>query len=285
MSLSPDLLATLLILASAFFHASWNAILKSGSDRAAMIGILNVGAALMSLPLLAFVPAPGPAELKWIGVSIVIHLMYQLSLARMMAGADYSLVYPISRGLGPLVVTSVSVAFLAEPLSALQIGAILVLVAGAGLAGFTAAPGAFHRPPLTAIGWAVFVGLLIGSYTLVDGSAVKRMSPLTFILWSNIFIMPPMMLVLFQQHGPKFTARMKAVWRRGIAMTVVAYTGYTMALYAFSLGGLAQIAALRETSILFAAFIGALALKERLTLLRIAGILLIAFGAVALKLL
>lgn len=282
--MAPETLAVSLILLSAVLHASWNAILKSGRDRAAMIGVLNLAGAGISLPLLLFVPLPSGEEWRWLGISVAIHIMYQLSLARMMATADYSLVYPISRGLGPLIVTLVSVLFLAEPLSALQILAICVLVAGAALSGFASAEKRFARPPMNAVGWAGVVGLLIGSYTLVDASAVKQMNPVQFILWSNILIMPPMMLTLYQQNGPKLTRRMAKVWRRALAMTLVAYGGYTMALFAFRFGGIAEVAALRETSIFFAAIIGALLLKERLTRLRIIGIAIIAIGAISLKL-
>lgn len=275
-------LATALILASALLHAAWNAILKSGDDRAAMIGVLNVAAAALSAPLLVFVPMPTSSDWVWIGVSVAVHLAYQLGLARMMDTADYSLVYPLSRGLGPLVVAFVAVVFLGEALSVPQLGAILVLITGAALAGL-AGSSQIHPPPLSAVLWASLVGLLIGTYTLIDGSAVKHMQPLTFILWSNILILPPMMAFLMQRHGRSFTHRMISVWPRATVMTIVAYSGYSLALYAFRLGGLAEIAVLRETSILFAAVIGALWLRERLTARRMAGIGLIAIGAIALK--
>lgn len=280
--MSDGFLATALILGSAFLHACWNAVLKSGTDRAALIGILNIAAAVLSAPLLLLVPLPDASDWVWIGVSVLVHLAYQLSLAKMMGSADYSLVYPLSRGLGPLVVTIIALVMLGEELSFLDVLSILILISGAVLAGF-AGVGKLHAPPASALLWAGLVGLLIGIYTAIDGSAVKRMSPLTFILWSNILIMPPMMAFLYRLHGRVFSQRLASHWKRGLVMTVVAYTGYTMALFAFRYGGLAEIAALRETSILFAAFIGALWLKERLTLVRLLGITLIATGAILLK--
>ncbi len=283
MEITDTAAATLLILASAVLHAVWNAVLKSSTDRTAMIGILNLAAAGVSLPLLMLVPAPSGMDWWWIAVSVVIHLAYQLSLARMMATADYSLVYPLSRGLGPLVVVLVSLGFLGEQLNGVETLAIVVLITGAVLAGLAGAQ-KLQLPPASALFWAGLVGLLIGSYTLVDGSAVKTMSPLTFIFWSNILIMPPMMLFLFQTNGPALAGRLEASWLRGLLMTVIAYTGYTMALFAFRLGNLAEIAALRETSIFFAALIGAFWLRESPTQLRLLGITLIAIGAIALKL-
>lgn len=275
-------LATALILVSALLHASWNAILKSGTDREAMIGVLNVSGALVSVPALFFVPLPMGSDWIWIGVSVLVHLGYQLSLARMMGSADYSLVYPISRGLGPLVVTLAALLILNEPLGGPQVAAILVIISGAVIAGFASA-GRFHPPPIDAVFWACLVGLLIGVYTSIDGTAVKHMSPLTFLFWSNIIIMPPMMTLLYRTHGRAFTGRMRTSAPRALAMTLVAYSGYSLALFAFRYGSLAEIAALRETSILFAAIIGALLLKERLSVLRIFGITLIAAGASFLK--
>lgn len=280
--MSDGFLATALILGSAFLHACWNAVLKSGTDRAALIGILNVAAAIISAPILVLVPLPGPSDWVWISVSVLVHLAYQLSLAKMMGSADYSLVYPVSRGLGPLVVTIIALLVLGEELGILDVLSILILIGGAVLAGFSGA-GKLHAPPVSALLWACLVGLLIGIYTAIDGTAVKRMSPLTFILWSNILIMPPMMAFLYRLHGREFSRRLSSHWKRGLVMTIVAYTGYTMALFAFRYGGLAEIAALRETSILFAALVGAFWLKERLTLVRLLGIALVAMGAILLK--
>lgn len=275
-------LATVLILISALLHASWNAVLKSGKDRHAMIGVLNISAAIVSVPMIFFVPAPAAEDWVWIGVSVLVHLGYQLSLARMMDSADYSLVYPISRGLGPLVVTAAALLLLREPLAIGQIIAILVIIVGAVLAGFASAD-RLRAPPLQAVFWACLVGFLIGVYTTIDGSAVKRMSPLTFLFWSNLLIMPPMMAFLYRTGGREFSQRMVQSAPRAVVMTFIAYCGYTLALFAFRFGSLAEIAALRETSILFAAVIGGLWLKERVTPGRLSGIAFIAAGAIALK--
>lgn len=247
-----------------------------------MIGVLNVSAAIFSIPMIFLVPAPVGQDWVWIGVSVTVHFCYQLSLARMMGSADYSLVYPISRGLGPLVVTVCALLLLNEPLATGQVAAILVIIAGAVLAGF-ASTERLRAPPLQAVLWACLVGLLIGVYTTIDGTAVKRMSPLTFLLWSNLLIMPPMLAFLYRTEGRTFGQRMVAASPPALVMTLIAYSGYTLALFAFRLGTLAEIAALRETSILFAAVIGALWLKERVTSGRITGIALIAAGAIALK--
>ena len=264
-------------------HAIWNAVLKSGSDRTAMIAVMNIVGAVISLPLLILVPLPTTQGWGWIGVSITIHLVYQLSLTRMFASADYSLVYPIARGIGPLVVAVVSVLFLDGNLAPIEFAAVLTLIGGAVLAGLANSHLGQKKPAVTAFLWAGLVGILIGFYTLVDGTAVKQMAPLSFILWSNVLILPFMMLFLYNTNDAGFNKRMYRVWPKALGMTFFSYGGYTLALFAFSLGGLAEVAALRETSILFAALIGLFWLKEHLVRTRIIGITLIAVGAVALK--
>lgn len=250
-----------------------------------MIGVLNLAGALLSLPFVAFMTLPSAIEWQWIGVSVSVHLIYQLSLAKMMASADYSLVYPLSRGMGPLVVTVIAVIFLSEPLSSAEVTTILVLVGGAVLAGLTSGGALGKSFNNKALFWAGLVGLLIGFYTLIDGSAVKQMNPIRFIVWSNLLIMPPMMLFLYRTNGAVFTRRMTKIWQKALGMTLIAYLGYGSALYAFRFGGLAETAALRETSIIFAAVIGAVWLREHVSKVRLAGIGLIAVGAISLKLL
>ena len=132
-------LATLLIVISAFLHASWNAFLKSFEDRQAAIGVLNIAGALVSLPCLGFVAPPSTEGWLWILVSCIVHFVYQLSIARMMAVADYSLVYPIARGIGPLVVTLVAFSLLSENITSTDIFAILAVTAGAMIAGLARA--------------------------------------------------------------------------------------------------------------------------------------------------
>lgn len=248
-----------------------------------MIAVMNIVGAVISLPLLILVPLPTTQGWGWIGVSITIHLVYQLSLTRMFASADYSLVYPIARGIGPLVVAVVSVLFLDGNLAPIEFAAVLTLIGGAVLAGLANSHLGQKKPAVTAFLWAGLVGILIGFYTLVDGTAVKQMAPLSFILWSNVLILPFMMLFLYNTNDAGFNKRMYRVWPKALGMTFFSYGGYTLALFAFSLGGLAEVAALRETSILFAALIGLFWLKEHLVRTRIIGITLIAVGAVALK--
>jgi uncharacterized membrane protein len=275
--------ATALILVSAFLHSVWNAILKSGSDRTAMIGVFTLTGAATAVPLMFFMPTPSDQEWLWIALSIGLHMAYQLSLTRMMHVADYSLVYPLARGFGPLLVIIISIIFLSADLTLGEMAGGFLIIFGAVLSGLASTQGKWSIPPLKALFWTSIVGTFIGLYTLVDATVVKSMHPIQFIAWSNFLMLLPMIVLLRHQTGPNLYQNMKTVWKRGMIMGIIAHGGYLLALLAFRLGELAEIAALRETSILFAALVGTLWLREKLTPLRGLGIAIIALGAVTLK--
>lgn len=277
-----ELLATLFILISAALHATWNALLKSAADRRA--GLLSMGlvGSVLFLPATILVPLPDRGLWPYIAASVAAHVTYQLLLLRMFARGDYVVVYPIARGTGPVVVTVVSVVALAAPLDASDLVSIAAIVVGALLAsGVARARGCATRAGLVA---AVTTGLAIGSYTLVDAFGMKASEdPWTFIVWSHVPLVPTLVgLAVVRQRG--LVVRSFLEHRRAlIGMALCAYTGYVFALIALRWGVVAEIAALRETSIVFAAVIGVLFLREPMPSHRRWGILAIVFGAIALR--
>lgn len=280
-----EIVATGLILSSALIHSLWNAALKRADDRDAILGAINIIGAAIGLPFLFLVPIPTKIDFVWIGGSILVHLIYQVSLSRMLAASDYSLGYPLARGLGPVTVVIVSIFLIGATPSLWQLFAIAVIALGAIASGLGAAKGALSIPSFNSLKWALMVGLLIGGYTLIDGLSVKRMDISTFFVWSNVIIAPFMVLFLRTINGPGLTKRITGALRPGLLVFILSYGGYALALFAFQMGSIYEIAALRETSILFAVIVGAIWLKERLTPLRIFGALLITAGAISLKLL
>src|SRR5712691_1239520 len=115
MALTP--LVTALVLCAALMHASWNAIVKSDTDRLASFGLVMLAGAVMGLALEPFVPAPATASWKWLAASVAIHNFYYIFLLRAYAHGDLSHVYPIARGLGPTLVAVFSKALIGEEVS------------------------------------------------------------------------------------------------------------------------------------------------------------------------
>lgn len=274
--------ATLLILTSAVLHATWNALVKRAPDKfAAMVFVSGVGAA-MFVPLVPLAPMPTPELWRWLVASFAIHFVYQLALAKALDSGDYTFVYPIARGLGPMLVGLFSYFALAGEISATELGAISVLVCGIFLCASQSRSALPQSPQ--AFGFAILTGSMIASYTIVDGLAVRMAGdPLTYVIWSSLGFAPILIGFGLWRRGPALLGQMKGMWKMGLPIAFIAQGGYAIALYAYSLGALGEIAALRETSILFALVIGVVWLRESVGKRRVIGALLIAIGAIALK--
>lgn len=282
--MQPDTLATLLILTSAMMHALWNAAVKKSADRFATVVFVTSFGALLYIPFIGLAPLPSAALWPWIAASAAAHLLYQLCLARMMDKGALTLVYPIARGTGPMLVALFAFFLLEDDIGLLQLAAILALVTGIFL---TARDDPEQSTGQSAAATAALMtGVTISAYTIIDGLGVRRSEEaLTYIIWSGIAGGPLIFLVGLRQRGLKLVTSSLKVWRQGLPASFMAHGGYAIALYAFSIGSLGEIAALRETSIVFATAIGVFWLKEKTGPKRIAAIGLIALAAITLKLL
>ncbi|WP_417465354.1 EamA family transporter [Kordiimonas sp.] len=274
-----DTLATLLILTSALLHASWNAATKRTENKLGTIAFMSIFGSLLYIPFVPFFPLPHGVMWAFIFASVTAHIVYQLALARALELGDLTFIYPIARGLGPLLVGIFSLLFLSGTLSLPEFLAILTLVGGIFL---TISARAGSAKAFIA---AVISGVMIATYTLVDGFAVKSVDePMIFIIWGALTFSPIFAAYLTLIHGRSFLKDSLSTWRISLPIALLAQSGYALALYALSLGDIGEIAALRETSIVFATLIGALWLKEDIPDKKMIAVLLIAIGAISLKL-
>jgi len=280
--MSDDTLATLLILSSAMLHAVWNAAVKHSQDKFATIVFVTTYGSFLYIPFTAFVPFPGPVMWGWIAASAVCHLLYQLSLAAALERGALTFAYPVARGTGPMLVVLFATIFLGDTLPATKLAAIAVLLLGIFLtAGLNVQKGGVSS---NAFSFAVLTGGMIASYTIVDGLAVRSAeNPLTFIIWAGVAGAPMIFIIGLKQRGWGLLSASLRVWRQGVVASIPAHGGYALALIAYRLGNLGEIAALRETSIVFASIIGFMWLKEPFTKNKLLSVLLIAAGALALK--
>lgn len=284
MSLPPDLLATILVLTSATLHATWSAIIKQADDKLAVSMVMSVAGAAVSLPFTAMVPLPDAHIGGLLAASTLVHMLYQRTLVWTLGRGDLTLVYPIARGSGPLFVTLFSLAALGASIGVQDLSAIAIIVCGILWTGLGQ-----HRNPVAAlatpgVGPALLCGMLIATYTIIDGHGVRITAhPFTYILWMNVVFGPAFLLAGLAERRGRLLADMKACWRMGFLVMVIAYTGYALALLAFRHGGLAEVTALRETSIIFAACIGWIWLKEPFSRTKAVAVTMVAAGAVLLK--
>lgn len=266
-------------------HAVWNAVLKRAEDKkAAMVGISGF-TGLLFLPLVPLAPLPPPDLWPWLLASFSIHLIYQLALTKALEMGALTFIYPIARGMGPTLVAIFSYLFLEGEMSLIEVGAVIILAIGIFISTSTGKATTGGTARENGFFFALLTGAMIASYTIVDGLAVRvAPEPLTYIIWSSLAFAPIFLTYSALHQGPQILKAAGKGWRTSMTAGIIAQGGYAIALYAYSIGSLGEVAAIRETSILFALLIGAWWLKEPISRRRWLAVPLISFGAVLLKL-
>lgn len=280
MTLPPEVVA--LVLLAAFLHAAWNALVKAGHDRLVVLTIANATGVVVSLLIAPFVSLPLPASWPFLLASVLLHTGYYFFLIHAYRVGDLSHVYPLARGLSPLLVALFAAVFANELPSLL--GLVGVVLACAGIVSLTFESGPPWRGDTRPLAHAAGTALFIAAYTLADGMGVRRAGqPLAYIVWLMIIDGLPIILFTTYVRRHALIATIGGNWRAGCTSGVLQFGAYSLVIWAMSLGAMASVSALRETSVIFAAFIGALVLKERVGPLRIAAALLVAAGIVTMR--
>jgi drug/metabolite transporter (DMT)-like permease len=273
-------IALSLILLSAVVHAIVNILTKKADDKYAMRLLIGVFSAVLVTPALFFVPLPHGAWWFLIGTAFV-HALYELLLVKSYESADFSAVYPVARGTGPLFTAIGPILFLHEHPPALQLLGIALICGGVTAIGMS------HRATAGAmrgIAYALATGLTIGCYTLIDASGVRAViNPFSYVLW---FFVAHGFCVLVTAPGIRGRAvviEARKQWRMGIVLAALSITTYGSAMLAYRFGATAQLAALRETSVLFGTALAMSFLGEHMNARRWIAATVIAAGAILLQ--
>lgn len=274
-----SLLVFCAILFAATLHAVWNAIVKSGTDTLLTTVLVASAAATVGLIALPFLPPIAPAAWPYLGISAVLEVAYYALVAGAYRNDSLSRTYPLMRGAPPLIVALVSSLALGMGLS--LIGWLGVALVSLGLLSLTLGGGKGSRRGLL---FAMVNALVIASYTLVDGFGVRASgAPATYTMW--IFVLSGAPLAAWAlARRPDFFHYARRNWQLGLAGGFGTLISYGLVLWAMTEAPIPLVAALRETSILFGTAIAALVLKERVTRTRLVAVLIIAAGAIVLKL-
>ena len=269
-------LASLMMLASGALHATVNAILKAGRDKMSSRALIDGFSAILILPLAFFVELPHGAW-GWLAASWATHLVYLVCLIKAFEAADMSVAYPILRGVAPALAAAAAVLVFGEPID-------LPVAAGVALVSLGVLAVALGRHVTRAsLGWALATGATIAVYTVIDAQGVRAApSALSYIVWVFISLGGGIALLFALWRGPRFLVAAREEWKPGLIAGALSILTYGLALAAFRMADTPRLAALRETSILFATAIAVFVLKEKLTAGRFAGIAAIAAGAAVL---
>jgi drug/metabolite transporter (DMT)-like permease len=272
-------LVTTAVLLAAVTHASWNAIAHQITDKLVGFTLIAGGGMLIGLAMVPFVPFPAAGAWPYLIGSALIHIAYYVLLMKSFRLGDFGQAYPIARGTAPLVVTVLAAVFAHEVPDGWAAAGIAVSCAG--LTGVALWGLRGRRPNWAAIGAALATGLTIAAYTVVDGLGVRASgSSLGYIAWLMAVegvAIPAYALYRWRGELLRTLRPFAGVGLLGAALSVIAYG---LVLWAQTRAELAPIAALRESSIIVGAAIGAVFFKERFGLPRIAaaGLLVVGIG-------
>jgi drug/metabolite transporter (DMT)-like permease len=278
--------ALALVLSAAVIHATWNAMAKGARDPMAMLWWAGVLSSLVLAPPSLYVLARdgfSPRALPFVVATVILHSMYFFSLGKAYQTGDFSVVYPMARGMGVALVPIGAYYFFDERLS--RIGILGIALIGAGIFALHWRQGAWSEEALLrpGTGWAIATGLCIACYSLVDKVGVSHINPLPY-LWA-------MMLGSCVSLLPAVRARpgsMAREWRENrlavLLSGVLSPGGYLLVLFAFRLSKAGYVVAGREVSIVISALIGSILLKEGRLPQRLLGAAIVASGVICVAL-
>ena len=278
-----------LVLLSAFAHSTWNFLLKRAGNQEVFIWCLLVAGSVLMFPLGAalFRLFPiGPNGWWFVLATTILHICYFIFLGRGYARGDLSLVYPIARGIGPMLVPVLAVLILRESISLPAIIGIAAIVVGIY---FVSWSGEFHRlvrQPSSILknpgtGYAILTGLTIAGYAIVDKKGVSLVQPLLYMYLITVGATVGLAPYILARWGRGAVAK---EWRSNtwpiLAASVLTFLGYGLVLTAFSLSRVSYVAPAREVGIVIGVLMGVFILKERFGTTRIVGSSVVVLGLV-----
>ncbi len=285
--------AVVLVLSGALCHATWNLLLKRAVNQEVFAWCITISGSVTLAPLAAALfwsHPPDPAGYPFVLASAVLQVFYFIALGRAYSRGDLSLVYPIARGIGPMLVPVLAVPVLGESAAWLAVSGIVFIILGIYIVSWWGRFREIIVQPLVVlrdagIGYAILTGLIITSYTLVDKRGVEHIQPFLYMYLLTLgaaFGLAPYVLVT---HG---LAPVKREWRRNfwpiVASGVLVFLAYGLALTAFSFSRVSYVAPAREVGIVIGVLMGVFVLKEPFGGGRLLGSAMIVAGLVLIAL-
>jgi|TARA_B100000780_G_scaffold263473_1_gene217390 uncharacterized membrane protein len=274
----------ILVLFSAILHAIWNGMASKYKNKNVSIPAIVYGHVPACIIAVILLPMPSIESFPYIILSALIHQGYQNFLLTAYQTGKFTTVYPVARGFGPLVATVISIIFLGVYLNIFTLLSILLISTGVILIGlFSKSVLKNYKILYTSLATGIFIGI----YSVVDGYGARiSLSAISYMSWVFIFsaLFFPIVLKFRKQKNilKKTLTEGKIVfWFGGF----FSYIAYVITVWAFTKAPIPMVSALRESSIIFAIFIGYFFLKEKINMYKIIAIFLIFAGVIGLKIL
>lgn len=266
------------VLLAALLHAGWNALVKVGLDRFMTVSLISLSSGVLSVCALPFVDIPIAAAWPWLITSTFLHTGYKLFLIQAYKSGDLGQVYPIARGSAPLLTTVIMMVAFGEHISIEALCGIALLIAGVWLMSVLGGRN-LEKLERRAVAYALGTSVFIAAYTITDGMGARiNGSAHGYAIWLFFIDATWMVLILLWVRGVRGFDTLAPFWRSGLSGGAMSFGAYWIATWAMTQAPIALVAALRESSVLFATVISALILKEPLSRWRVAAALTIVCG-------
>ncbi len=270
------------VLLAALLHASWNALVRFSTDRFASMLLLALTQGGFALLLLPFVPIPAREAWPFVALGALLHTGYKLFLIRAYAHGDLSQVYPLARGSAPLLVALAGFVLFGERLEPQAM--VSVALIGVGVVVLTGAGGKV-RLPARAVLYALGTATFTAAYTLADAAGARVAgSAIGFAAWMFVVDGIAMTAYTIATRGAAVVSTLRPGLAGGTLAGALSLGSYALVIWAFTQAPVAMVAALRETSVLFAVAIAALLLGERVAPRRWIAAIVIAAGVATMRL-
>jgi drug/metabolite transporter (DMT)-like permease len=267
-----------MVLVSAIGHASWNAVLKRTSDRLVMMVAIRMVGLFYGVVILSWAGIPSIASLKWVFAAAVAMWLYQALLVQGYSVGDLSFVYPLARGVAPVVVTVLAFLLIKETVSPPQLLGVLSISVG------IVALAVLGRGSIAALIYASLVGVSVAVYSLLSGAGV-RLSDNLFGFSAALEIASGVGFLVYATiaRGRSFAPSLAAIWPQGMGAGLLSVVGYLTFLVAANHLPIGPVSAIRECSALFGVLIGIFVMKEPFGAARATGALLMTIGIIVLS--
>ena len=270
-----------IVLFGALLHAGWNVVVKSSTDKALDTALIHLLGSFIALPLLLLVGLPPMVAWPYILGSVVIHIAYYVALTGAYKHGDMGLTYPLMRGVAPMLVAVSAFTTLGEHLSPLAWAGVIGVCCGVLVLGLSRHALDNRRATLFALANAVVIAV----YTVIDALGARASgNALQYVVALFVLDGWPFALLVLARRGRAAWPYARARWPVAAGGALASLGSYGIALWAMTRAPVATVAALRETSVLFAALMGSWLLKEKFTPRRALGTCVIVGGVMALRL-
>ncbi len=263
-----------IVLISAVAHATWNAMLKSSGDRLLTLASIRAVGLAAGIGVVMFVPLPARESLPYLLAAAAVHYLYYALMLNAYRVGDISQVYPIARGVAPLVVALLGTMFAGEMLG--WWSALAIAILSSGILALAVSGKAINRH---AVLFALGTGLTIASYSFLSGLGVRKSGSVWgYIACLELATGAGMTALACLRRRTVLVKFTRNQWRHGLGAGILSVAGYSIALWAMSRVAIAPVVAVRETSVVFAAFIGSVFLGEGFALRRVAAAVVVVVG-------